>query len=354
MSQSRPAIADRDIAGCVMKSADQSSVTFGSEPTSITFVSEEAGPQLRGVDSVRMSRMRTIVALLLVALILPGLSAGATSSVPPGPMIGGITVSEEDHLEAVAQAYFTCMDNAGLPVERVQDPNGYETIVAFSAFDTVMWRDLTGHSGGIDMGGIEDESREEAFRQFMYIPDTRPMLFIGETDYTDEYVKCLTISGYDDTAAYAAWGEIDLTDDPWNDLRKQAAADWISCAHRNGWPGIPDVDPISADVLLPSSMTEDQLRRLIGVCPNFSEDNARKQMEWTQTHPRDPYPQDVVPDPYFTVQISGLDAAYPPGWMPPDEKRVVADHIAALYNVLNEPIQAFYDQYNSQVVLVPT
>jgi len=326
---------------------------------SITFIVEQ--PEARetiGVNPAVISRMRTIVALLLVVLILPGLSAGAIPWVPtgrdmPNPIVGVITVPES-HLETVAEQYYTCMDAAGLPVERAQDPNGYWTVVSFVAPDTsdsVMWRDLTGHSGGLDLGWIYDESREEAFRQFMYIPDSRPMLVIGGTDYTDEYVKCLKASGYDETAAYAAWGAIDLTNDPWNDLRNQAAADWISCAHRNGWPGIPDVGPISTDVILPSSMTEDQLRRLIDVCPNFNEDNARKQLDWSLTYPGAAYPDDVVPDPYFTVQISGLDAGYPPGWMPPDEKRLVADHIAALYDVLNEPIQAFYAQYNSNIVM---
>jgi len=326
--------------------------------TSITFIVEQPEErQAIGLNPEAISRLRTIVALLLVVLILPGLSAGVIPWVPtsqdmPNPVVPNPGMS---HLEAVALSYYTCMDAAGLPVEREQDPNGYWTVVTFigsGISGSVMWRDLAGHAGGIDMGWSDDESREEAFRQFMYIPDPRPMLTIGGIDHTAEYVKCLTISGYDDTAAYAAWGSIDLVNDPRYNLGKQAAADWTSCAQRHGWEGSLG-GPDSADVILPSTMTEDQLRRLVAACPNFSADNARKQMEWIEIHPRDPFPEDVPPDPSFTVQISGLDAAYPPGWMPPVEKHLVADHISALYDVLNEPIQAFYAQYNSSIVIFP-
>jgi len=314
--------------------------------TSISFQDWEGNPVMmtgkdarEGLSPARMSRTRTLVAILVAILILTGIAAANPTSSPSPD-------SEEVRLQAIASTYLDCMNAANMPVMRQQDPKGYWTIVYFSMSGITLWRDLQGQSGMIVAYSSDDYP--EQVREFMYIPDPRPVLIINQQDYTDVYVNCLQESGYDQTAASALWTGTDPEAQHWDDLRRQAGEQWISCARRNGWPTIPDLRTDSASAVIPSTMTQDQLRRLLNVCSNFNEVATRAQLDWSFSHPGVPYPEEVSPDPDITVELAGLDATYPPWWMSATEKRVVATRIAGLYDVLNEKIRDFFQRYNDE------
>ncbi|MDR1824402.1 MAG: hypothetical protein LBR27_03580 [Bifidobacteriaceae bacterium] len=100
------------------------------------------------------------------------------------------------------------------------------------------------------------------------------LLYLGK-DYGKEYDQCLAESGYT---------EPEWQTDPTEELKDKqktadAGAEWAACARENGFPQVQDPAPPVADewqtspmVLLPSSITEEQLRALLQVCPSFDEE----------------------------------------------------------------------------------
>ncbi|MDR1799531.1 MAG: hypothetical protein LBR19_06590 [Bifidobacteriaceae bacterium] len=101
--------------------------------------------------------------------------------------------------------------------------------------------------------------------------DTAWGLVIDGVDYSEIYTECRASSGYIET-----WEQ---PGDPAEELvaKAETAAvsnDWARCARDNGWPEVADATAPVADgyetsptVLLPITMTEDQLTALLEVCP---------------------------------------------------------------------------------------
>jgi len=53
------------------------------------------------------------------------------------------------------------------------------------------------------------------------------------------------------------------------------SASWAACARDHGWPDIADPDPAAgalAEVVLPATITADELRQLLADCPPFNPD----------------------------------------------------------------------------------
>ncbi|MDR1427067.1 MAG: hypothetical protein LBJ08_04845 [Bifidobacteriaceae bacterium] len=104
-------------------------------------------------------------------------------------------------------------------------------------------------------------------------------LKVDGVDFSDDYGRCLDSSGYQPSER-----EIDVASEL---AAKQALAeitnDWIACARDNGYSDWPDVEPGKADgwltsptALVPLSISTDSLQELLGTCPNFDEDTARR------------------------------------------------------------------------------
>ncbi|MDR0366282.1 MAG: hypothetical protein LBH68_05595 [Bifidobacteriaceae bacterium] len=100
-------------------------------------------------------------------------------------------------------------------------------------------------------------------------------LIVDQTDYTEVFISCLEQSGYTEPVYDQ------LPPDPEEEMIvKQVMFDstnrWIACARENGYPDLADpAEPVADEFLtmpeaiLPGDTTPDQLRTLLGACPNF-------------------------------------------------------------------------------------
>jgi hypothetical protein len=177
-------------------------------------------------------------------------------------------------------------------------------------------------------------------------------LIIGQTDFTEQFRGCLASSGYTQPENYP---------DPDQEVANkeaylQATLDWIDCARKNGYPDIKDPLPVKADeyeteprAVLPADMTEQALRDLLAVCPNFDEPayaaymEAFNALEYDERTPEklaeieELYPWSA---PNIGFDLPGLDGDYRPG-RPTDAP---AEHpVYALFDILREK-RAAYDE----------
>ncbi|MDR1293656.1 MAG: hypothetical protein LBK59_01660 [Bifidobacteriaceae bacterium] len=99
-------------------------------------------------------------------------------------------------------------------------------------------------------------------------------MIVGDADVTEPFEACLAASGY----TVPEWSERDPAEQL---LFSQRIADagnaWAACARENGVPTVKDVtassDPdYTPMVLLPTTITADQLRVLVEACPTFDHD----------------------------------------------------------------------------------
>jgi hypothetical protein len=97
------------------------------------------------------------------------------------------------------------------------------------------------------------------------------VLWINGTDYSTRFGECLALSGYVAPPA-SRFGGDELEE-------KQAYVlvnnEWAACARSHGFPALPDSSPAIVDggetmptVLLPSTISEQELRELLVACPN--------------------------------------------------------------------------------------
>ncbi|MDR0594545.1 MAG: hypothetical protein LBG60_15115 [Bifidobacteriaceae bacterium] len=130
-----------------------------------------------------------------------------------------------------------------------------------------------GQNGGATSAVVITEGEAEAASPGAEEPEpVVRFLVVGQTDYTEAFVKCLDQSGYTEPV---------FTTDPADELKDkqriaEATAEWANCARQNGYPDLKDPDPPVADnyetypnALLPGDITEQALRDLLAACPNF-------------------------------------------------------------------------------------
>ena len=86
-------------------------------------------------------------------------------------------------------------------------------------------------------------------------------------------------------------------------------------------------------VLLPSTITEGQLRLLLGACPNFDPVQAQRLHDYLQANPSaTDYPEGYLPDPYISFDaIPGDTASDKPV---SSEEQAFIDHLSVLYDIL--------------------
>ncbi len=209
---------------------------------------------------------------LLGLVLLTGLG-GCGSSPPELPSIDPTARQSYDPARAVP-AFYDCMKRPEIPLGLVPADGAHPPqivgLVDLSADQIVVTRDP---DGTVDRwGGKEgDDSYLDLVDELTAEHSTEPRFYVNGVDYSDLYQKCLASSGYD-----PAWGHDDETavDPAWVRRRVEADNRWAACARDQGWPQVADVaapadGSLPPEVLLPFSITEDQLRQLVADCPTF-------------------------------------------------------------------------------------
>ena len=270
--------------------------------------------------------------------VIPPLDRGYTPSSSPTP----------GYLEAIARVYYDCMVAAGLPVELVENHEGELAVVQFTGDHWLMVRSPEG--GNVrwsDKYGSEDDPRVRAAAEEFFSMGSEPGLMIDGVDYSFVYARCLQKSGYDQKAAWGTTG-MDSTM-----VSRQVDSNnlWAECARNNGWPMIENsVIPEATDgndwptVLIPVTITTDQLRHLLVSCPNFDPERQKYIDQWWHDNPGREYPADYVPDPSLDFYLpSRLDN---PGSTedPTPEEQMALDNLSSLYEVLYEKLNEYWAQ----------
>jgi len=281
-----------------------------------------------------LRKVRTIVASAIVGLALTLSGCSSNSNLPT---MGGATGT--DNLVKVAKAYFDCMTAAEIPVELVDNGQGAKTMVipSSSSGHEIWWRSPQGMSMSWAADGQTPTG--PAYEEFQN--GTGAALFVDQIDKTDVMVKCLDSSGYNDQDAM---GQVQINPE---DAAKQVDANnkWAACAREHGWPDVQDSKmPTKTDgsdwpqIVLPNTITEEQLRQLIKDCPNFNVEQAQKMADqWKNDPNATGAPADYVPDPLVTVDYTSLDG------LPEDQQQAEMERLSRLQSILFEAQLEFYN-----------
>jgi len=286
--------------------------------------------------------------LVLAAAVLVGtLGLSACTEDHDLPTLGGSTSgSAGSDLETVAKTYYDCMTDAGIDVELQQNSQGQLDIVQFSGTQSVMWRSPDG-SGGAMPVDKEDPADQQATDDFFSDPDGGAALLVDGVDRSDTYAQCLTESGYDEQAAYGS-----MRPDP-AQMEKQVASNnkWAACARENGWPDVEDssMSPSNSSwptIVLPSTVTDDQLHQLLQACPNFDPTQQEMILQWWQDNPMaTSYPDDFLPDPSISFDIPSMSASQGPDWTPSAQDEADMERMNHLYDILYEQSNEYYQEH---------
>ena len=289
------------------------------------------------------------VAATLCAASLAGCTSGHDLPTISGAPTGG------SGLETAAKSYYDCMSDAGIEVKLMTNNQDQVVVVQFTGDHEYMWRNPAGDSGYIpgpdDRQALQPDT-PQAMNDFDNLPGSGPYLWVDRTDLSSTYAQCLSLSEYSDRAA---WGS-DQVDTAMFQRQVDGNNKWAACARENGWPDIKDsVMPTGLAnseypmVLLPTTITEDQLRALLDACPNFDPDKQKMLDDWwasysgPSTGPQE-YPPGYLPDPAigFDTDMTSivLPATTPTGNTP-------EDHLARLYSILTQRQMDYYQQQPS-------
>jgi hypothetical protein len=240
---------------------------------------------------------------LVVTLALP-LGGCTDDSRHELPSIGGETKPPIDDIDSRARAFYNCLRDADLPAELYESEGDYPTNVGWDEDAVVMWM-TPGGSGGAQ-GDVDQDEIEDFFKGGDY---ESYRLIVNGADQSTVFADCHESTGYDESDAWGngSPGSVDLA---YYQAVVEASNDWAACARENGWPQTLDADmPVSADgseyptAVLPSSITEDQLRQLLEACPNFD----AEAMEHNDELMQDFDGSGGFPDGYWTAPSVGFD-----------------------------------------------
>ena len=217
--------------------------------------------------------MRIRSLLLGVILCVAGL-AGCTTGHDLPTISGAPSASDTStsYLEVTAETYYQCMTNAGITVDLMTNQAGQNNAVQFSNdYELVEWRDQNGEGHVRRDGDNNDPDYQKRVDDYVSSIGDPYELILDGVNYSEAYKRCMTESGYDDDAA---WKSFEWTNDPeYMQSMVDVSNRWAQCARNNGWPDVQDISmpddlSVAVSVQLPWSITEDQLRQLLDVCPN--------------------------------------------------------------------------------------
>jgi len=276
------------------------------------------------LDSALVRRLRTILGVIVCALLCIGLSTAGIHS--PSSV-----VADDDWMTPMQKSFNACMEAWDLPVSISAPSQGFPTSVSYQGAHTAMWRDLYGYTG-IAPAPIYGDLSDSAFSP-SYIAEInaisrvidlsdKPLLAADGTDYSSQYIACLDRSGYSAEAAREQAERIWLYSSAGEDLDAQEARfqpqvqlnnQWAACARDHGWLvfdstlAVMDDTTAYPEVDVPSSITPDQLHTLLAACPNFDVNAARLVDEWSRAQT---IQRDVTTEGAPTPVISSTPNAY--------------------------------------------
>ena len=273
------------------------------------------------------------------------------------PTISGAPSGGAD-LVAIAQSYYNCMSDEGIEMQRIQNDTGQLAVVNFTGDHEYIWTTAEGSFGYLPPAAGIPADMAEAMQEFDAVSGSGPTLWIDRVDRTSSYVQCLNSSGYSEAAAWGISTQVDPAQ-----LQQQIDANnqWTACARENGWPDIQDsVMPADIQhasnpvVVLPTTMTEDQLRALLDACPNFDADKQDMLNNWWATHAApaggstggpEEYPPGYLPDPNLSFTENPTSVAIPAEAPTGDTEE---DHLTRLNMILYEAQIMYNNQMHDQ------
>jgi hypothetical protein len=206
-----------------------------------------------------------LVRAVLSASVAVAVACGVVACADDGsklPSVGGGSQSVAGgDLVAVAQGFHDCLKAEGLPVEYEDGPDGRSTLVTFDDDAHVIW------------------VSQDAWPEWT----GEPMLEVDGVDRTDVWVECVAETGYSTRAVWDSAASLGI-DPVYVQAVVEANNEWAACARANGYPDVADStvprDSASTEqwptVLLPRTITEEQLRALLEVCPNFDPEQMKR------------------------------------------------------------------------------
>lgn len=265
--------------------------------------------------------------LVVVAACIAGL-AGCTAN-HDLPTISG-NPSASSALEIAAKKYDDCMSDAGIEVTLTQNDKGQLVVVQFTGDHEYVWNGPGG--SGLQLGPADSQALRPETEQFLRDIDdfggAVATLWVDRVDRSETYAQCLDESGY---STRAAWGSGQIDPAP---FQKQVDANnkWAACARENGWPNVQDSvmptdlnNPDWPTILLPESITEDQLRALLDACPNLNPEHKQMLEDWYASHDPSTNPDIYIPDPQIGFSSDSGSSGTTPD-----------DHTARLNTILYE------------------
>jgi len=103
-------------------------------------------------------------------------------------------------------------------------------------------------------------------------------------------------------------------------------------------------------VKLPSSITEEQLRRLLDVCPTFDPPQTQRVSEWIRAHPDESimdYPG-VIPGAAIGFMLVGFDSPYSPTLAAETKLMTLVSRLIGLHLILNEKRDAYLNEQSEE------
>jgi len=266
--------------------------------------------------------------LVAAVLCLAGL-AGCTTN-HDLPTISNAPSTPTVDLEAVAKSYYDCMTDAGIEMNISANSQGALTNVTFGGDHAVEWQSPDGGAGvSLPSNAPAGPVTHDYNQQGAY-------LTIDGMDHTEVYLQCLSASGYSDSATI-----VPVFFDPEQIEHALTITNtWASCARENGFPDVRDAIALPDNsglthLHLPSSITEDQLRQLLAVCPNFDPDQPGAGTPSTESSAGFLLPQMLFDSP----SEAPIDSTSDP------EAQLAADHVDKLYSIWYEAIETYYENH---------
>jgi len=243
--------------------------------------------------------------------------------------------------EQSAKAYYDCMRDDGIDVELHYNDRGELAIVDFSEDHSYVMSDGKGHI--ISQSAPNHLLSQQTIDDVANDTSGTVALFIDGIDHSEAYAQCLATSGYNSLPSNVTITKPDAADIA---LQVQGNNVWAACARENGWPNLKDsVMPTTTEIdslpsiLLPSTMTEGQLRQLLTACPNFNPEKQEELISWRQSNPNDFYPDGFLPDPSITFESESTESTSAPSVTPEDQA-----HLDRLNEILYEQSNAYWTE----------
>ncbi|MDR1152959.1 MAG: hypothetical protein LBK72_10925 [Bifidobacteriaceae bacterium] len=194
-------------------------------------------------------------------------SVGALASPPASP--APVLAPQRERAEAMA----ACLAGASISTSLSDQDDGQTRLDIDPSPGPFAWV----LADGTSTQATDAESTEMADAA---IADGRSLLWLGGADRTDEYDACVAETQFTQPGPFAD----PATEQRVKQLQTDLNNDFAACARANGFPEVEDQPPpvldggattLPSDIVLPLTMTEEELRGLLTVCPPYDENRVR-------------------------------------------------------------------------------